>query len=376
MEEIVLVPADPAGFGPRNVFAAVTSVFGAWSYWYKDLDVRIETAPADARIDLFYVRGNFQKMFATASSPVRVHLPSRIAATSRDAMIVRASANGYRTQRRTYRIAKVPDRIVLKLEPLPNALVALSHMHVGGRTTLTLRTTEKPEFRVVKSGSFEGFTLILAETGSRLEGPTRVSGGLVRSADVSSVGEDLIVRVETNGPGIEVRSKASYDPVRREHLFSLDLTKKGARAFAPSEIQRQIARVGFSRSDPCNAAFEKALREALPPETFARSAPRPGTIAALYRREAMIALGRLDHGRVSMVSGRHLRTGSPLELEVALQSAEDVRGYLALLGAYARRQSDPQTVLRSLVTPDLSPESFAPAYEKAERAWEECDPGR
>ena len=36
-EEIVFIPADPAGFGPRNVFAAITAVFGAWNYWYKDM---------------------------------------------------------------------------------------------------------------------------------------------------------------------------------------------------------------------------------------------------------------------------------------------------------------------------------------------------
>jgi hypothetical protein len=371
-EEVLLMPADPAGFGPRNVFAAITSIFGAWGYWYRDTEVRIETAPSEAQIDLFYVRGNFQKLFRTTSSPARVRLPSRISATQRDAMIVRVSANGYRTQRETYRVGKIPARLVLKLEPLPNALVAIAHMHVGGRTTLTLRTTEQPEFRVIKSGAFEGFTLILSETGNGLEDSSRVSGGLVKSADVNQVGEDLIVRVETTDADVEVRSKANFDPIRREHVFSLDLTRRGARVPGAAEIQRQIARGRFSRGDPCNGPFENTLREGLTPEALARSAPRAGTVADLYRREAMTALGRMDHGRVSTRSGSQLRTGSPLELEVALQGSSDVRGYLAILGAYARTESESETVMRSLVAPDLSPDAFGPSYAKAEKAFATC----
>ena len=372
VEEVVLMPADPAGFGPRNVFAAITAVFGAWNYWYKDIEVRIETAPADARVDLFYIRGNFQKMFATTSSPVRVKLPSRISATGRDALIVRVAANGYRTQRATYRVGKVPRNLVLTLEPLPNTLTALAHMHVGGRTTLTLRTTEKPEFRVVKGGGFDGFTLILAETGTSLDSWGNVSGGHVKVAGMNQVGEDLVLRVETREPEVEVRSKASYDPVRKEHIFSLDLSKKGTRTPGVPEIQRQIRRARFSRTDPCNAPFEDALRAGLTPEAIDRGAPRAGTVADRYRREAMVALGRLNSGRVTTTAGKKLRTGSPLELEVALQGSSEVRGYLALLGSFARTDREPALVMRSLTAPDLTPDQFGPAYAKAEGAWDRC----
>lgn len=371
-EEVRLIPKHPADWGLRNVAAAFTSVLGAWNYWYAENVVLIDTVPSDASIELFYVRANFQKMFVRARPPVRVSLPSRIQATSRDALIVRVSAPGFRVRKETYKIGGTPDKLVMALEPVPNSLVSLSHGHIGGRTTLTLRTTEKPQFRVRKSRHFAGFNLVLTETATRLESEQLPTGGLVRSLQATQLGEDLVLRVETRDPDFDVRSRGGYDPIRSEHLFTLDLTELDSRAPSPERVSREIAAVAFTFGDPCHERFESALRDDLEPERVARAFQSPGTLADLYRRQAMRALGRLDRGRVRTVAGERFRTGSPLEFELALQSAAQIEGYLALLGAFARSKEDPATVLRSLVAPDMHPDAFAPVYKQAEDTWRGC----
>jgi hypothetical protein len=371
-EEVDLTPAEHADWGLRNVGAAVTSVFGAWGYWYGEHGVYIDTAPASAQVDLFYIRANFQKMFVRAGSPVRVRVPPRIRATSRDSLIVRVSAPGFQTYEESHRILDLPDEIVLSLEPLPNALVFLGHSHIGGRTTLEMRTTEKPEFRVTKSRGFSGFSLIFVDTANNLDPVPAVAGGLVKGVEATQLGEDLVVRVEATDPGVEVRTKEGWDPIRREHVFSLDLAEAGRRAPGSDQIRRQVSAVGYSLGDPCHLRFEQGLRDGLAPETLVRTFRGSGSLADLYRREAMLHLGRLDHGEVRTLSGESYRIGSPIELEAALQTAPSVEGYLGLLGAYARAEPDPPTVIRSLVAPELDATTFGPTYESAESAWQRC----
>jgi hypothetical protein len=371
-EEVRLVPESIPRWGLRNITAAVTSLFGARDYWYAENIVLIDTAPAEAQVDLFYVRANFQKMYVRARSPVLVTLPSRISATNRDALIIRVSAPGFSTGEESYKIGKAPEELVVTLEPVPNALVLVSHAHIGGRTTLTLRMTERPEFRVMKSRGSSDFSLVLAETASRLEDSPLPSGGLVRELAVTQLGEDLVVRVGTDNPDVEVRSKDSYDAIREEYLFILDLSAPGSRPPTPERIRRDVAGARFSLNDPCNGRFERTLRDTLDPDQIGRGIRSTGTLAQLYRREVMLALGRLDQGRVRTVGGERFRTGSALELELAMQNAAFVEGYMALLGAYARTTADPPTALRSLLVPDMAPAGFAPLYKSAETVWKAC----
>jgi len=97
-----------------------------------------------------------------------------------------------------------------------------------------------------------------------------------------------------------------------------------------------------------------------------------GGITDLYRREAMLRLGRFREGSVRTEAGETLRTGSSLEMALALQSAATVEGYLALLGALARSEPQPEQTMRSLVAPQLSNSEFAPIYEVVEGARRSC----
>ncbi len=372
--EIEFIPAEPVDWGIRNVGALITAPF-LWSYWYAPGSVSIETVPAHARLELFYIRANFQKLFRRVDPPVRLALPSRIMTTGRDALTVRVAADGYKTHEYTYDVTKVPHKLVLELEPLQNALRFLALTDLASRTTLTFRTDEEPEFRITKGHEQPGFTLSLRETANALEGHEPLSGGRVRLLEVTPVGEDLLIRIETDGQDSEARSKLAYDPIRKEHVFTLEILAPGARMPSPASLRRELEAISNAWDDPCLEAFARALRERLEDGVIERAHRSSGGIADLYRRQAMLRLGRADRGRVRTGSGEMLRTGSPLELELALQGAADVRGYLGLLGALARRQSDPETALRSLIAPELRPSQFAPVYARAERARLACTSG-
>ena len=148
-----------------------------------------------------------------------------------------------------------------------------------------------------------------------------------------------------------------------------------------SDIGNETASAGVtdtsdaSPDDACSEAFALVLRDGLEEGVIERAHRSSGGIADLYRRQAMLHLGRANRGRVRTGSGETLRTGSPLELELALQGAAEVSGYLGLLGALARRQPDPETALRSLIAPELRPSEFAPVYARAERARLACTSG-
>ncbi len=63
VEVVDLSPLEQAAWTPRNVFAGITSLLGAWNHWYGDKEILIETVPSGAYLSLYYLRSNFQKLF-------------------------------------------------------------------------------------------------------------------------------------------------------------------------------------------------------------------------------------------------------------------------------------------------------------------------
>jgi hypothetical protein len=372
MGEIDMSPHEPASFGLRNVAAGATAILGGWNYWYKERIVEVQTVPADAQVQLFFIRMNFQKRFERVEPPVRVRLPSRIETTGKDSFALRVAAAGYSTREMSIKVNDVPNRLVVKLEPLPNALIALTDTHLAGRTTLTFRTTKEPELRVMKSRGASGFTISLSETANQLPSDSKVAGGRVQGLEVAQVGEDLLVRVDTDGSDVEARSRQSYDPIRKEHLFVVDLLKEGTRRPTQHQVRAELERIPLGTELRCALRFEEVLRSEIDPEVIARGLRPSGSVADLYRREAMLRLGRLDQGRVRTLEGEVLRTGSPIELELALQSGSTVKGYIGLLGAVARTQPEPALAMRSLVAPEMGAAEFDPIYERAAAARRTC----
>ena len=371
-EEVDLIPDEKVGWSPRNVGAGISTLVTGPDYWYAQKRIRVDTVPADAQLALYYIRSNFQKRFERAIAPVVVVGPSRIDATSKDVIAVRAAAAGYLTKEVKFRLFDAPEQVLLKLAPLPNSLVFLGFTHLAGRSTITLRTTEEPEIRVSRGRGTDGFTLALTQTANKLESQPGASSGHLLGIAVEQLGEDLVVRVKTRAPELEVRSKSSYDPIRREHLYSIDIMRKGTRPPNSMQVRGEIERVRFTRGDLCEEAFGSELRRQLDQRMLARAFRPSGGVTEYYQREAMLRLGRLNSGKVETLGGEAFRTGSPIELALALQSASTVRDYLGLLGAIARSQPDPPEFLRALLAPEMTPGEFEPIYDAATRERATC----
>ncbi len=367
-----LIPTERAAWTPKNVLVGLSGVFGGWSYWYAERTMQVETVPPDAVLGLYYLRQNFQKRFERTDAPATVKLPPRADTTAKDAVRVHASANGYLSKDLSFDSRDVPERVTITLSALPNSLVFLGQTSFAGRTTVVLRTTEQPEVRLTKTTRSSGFTIALTRTALKLESTASGSGARLRSIDASQVGEDAIVRIETDSPDTEVRSKQSFDPVSSHYVYTFDLVLPGATAPSDAAIRARLDATPYTPSPACDARYAEPLRAKLGEAAIADALRPSGGITDLYRREAMLRLGRTHSGVVRTTSGESLRTGSALELALALQSAANVEGYLALLGALARSEPEPADALRSLIAPQLSAAEFAPIYDAAEAARASC----
>ena len=370
--DVELIPTERAAWTPKNMAIGVTSVLGGWKYWYEDRKIAVETVPAEAELSLYYLRSNFQKRFERAESPAVVTLPPRVDMTERDAVKFHAFANGYLAEERSFEAQKVPDKVVIELHALPNNLVFLGHTELAGRTSLIMRTTEQPEVRMSKNTSLVGFQVALTKTAMKLEGKPPKGGGHVASLDAVQVGEDAIVRIGTDAADLEVRSKQSFDPVRQQYVYVFDIVSPGATAPSDAQIRAQLDALAFAPNTGCDQRYAAVLREQVGDSELADAFRPSGELADLYRREAMMRLGRFQEGTVKTDAGETLHTGSSLELALALQSAPRVDGYLALLGAFARSEPQPDNALRSLVAPARSPADFEPIYAAAESARKDC----
>ena len=91
----------------------------------------------------------------------------------------------------------------------------------------------------------------------------------------------------------------------------------------------------------------------------------------------MRRLGELSgDGSVEFADGTQLRPEDPIELEMAMSNASGARGYLALLRSFVAAMEGQKKyrreALRSLLAPELTPETFSEALRKSEAQEEEC----
>jgi hypothetical protein len=381
-ETVELVPEDREGWSLTNVFAPITGLFlGGPGYWYERRRIEIETTPPGALLDLFYVRRNFQKGFEQAESPVTVLLPSRIEAGPRDSLVVRAGLDGYRNQEVTVRVRSRETRIEIDLAPVPNSLVAFSHVSLAGRATLEFLTQEPIVFRL-QQGSV-GPSLILPQTAAQpaargsLEG---VRSRLVTSLVPQQLGEDLVVRVglseAAKSGGYELRSRQGQDPARGLHSFAIDLVPPDGGAEAVERSRAALARIAPGDVSGCAADFDAALRAGLDPEQLARALAPRATFTDPLLRAALRRLGEVSPGgAIELVDGTRYRASNPLELAAAASDPAQARGYLALLRrlvAELEPEEHRREALRGLVAPELPRPAFDAALDAAESRERAC----
>jgi len=379
-EVIDMAPDEAVGWSLRNVAAPIGAIFqGGLGYWYSERVIEVDTTPSGGFVDLFYVRHNFQKRFEQAQAPVTVLLPPRIEASSRDALIVRAFAEGYRQQSVTIPMKSRETRLVINLEPLPNSLEAVSHRYFAGRSSLIFLTVESPTFRVQEKAG--GFGLILSETATSAEASASIDGvtsPMIASAVSQQVGEDLLVSVWfTAEQEIELRSRLDHDVARGLYAFRLDLLPAAGAGGPVAAAQAALGRLKTEHVSGCSAVFDRELRSRLDAGALSRALTPKGDFTDPYLRAAMRRLGEIspDDGVVAFSGGVVFRPTIPIELEVALSQAAEAKGFLALLWQFVKELEAPphrREAFRSLVAPEMSPMRFGVILDKAEASERSC----
>ncbi len=370
-----LVPEEPPKWSPTNLFAPITGFFlGGPGYWYAERVVEIETTPPGAVLDLFYVRRNFQKRYEQADAPVRVILPSRIEATDRDTLTVRALLDGHRQEEVQILVRSRTDRVMIDLAPLPNSLLAFAHTFFAGRGSLSFLTKEALTFRL--QNSEKGFSVVLTETANTPEADEMMRGVESRAIDAveaQQLGEDLLVGVALTQLGrsdaFETRSRQWFDPVRGLHVFSLDLVPRAGDDAGRQNARAALDQIASADVSGCALEFDAALREGLESAALARALTPIGAHTDNYLRAAMKRLGEVSpDGLIRMRDGSRFRGSAPIELMAAATQPHEALGYLALLRRFvALLEPEPErrSTLRGLIAPELAPERFGVVLDEA-----------
>ncbi len=381
LEVVELIPEDRAGVGSSQVFAPITGLFlGGPGHWYGERRLKIETTPPGAFLDLFYVRRNFQKGYEQAEAPVIVQLPRRIEAGDKDSLRVRAFLDGYEQKEVSVRIHDKTEELLIELEPLANSLTAVTHLFFAGRSSLSFQTQEALTFRVQRRPT--GYSIVLLETAATEASRAAmraVSDGLVASLTPQQLGEDLVVKVGLTKAAreneVDVRQRQEFDPIRRAHSFTLDVSTKGG----PSSVKRAkdaLARIGPEVISACALRFDEELRRQLDPSALSRALTPRGAFQDPYLRAALRRLGEVSpEGRVTLLDGTQFQTSQQLELAAASSQAAEVRGYLAMLRAFVEQlEAEPhrRNTLRGLIAPDVHAGDFDKTMDRAEAAAGRC----
>ncbi len=373
-ETIILAPEDRADWSPGNLFAFLRP-----GYNYGERFIRVETVPSGALVDLFYIRSNFQKRYEQAESPVKVLLPQRVQAGPRDAVMIRAFLEGYRQKEVNIKVASNQEKVLLELEPLPNSLVAASHVYFAGRSSLAFLTKEALQVRVQKRG--DGFSVILAETARGDEaGATldQVKSPQIQSVEALQLGEDLLVQVETrkNAGTFDLRSRQAQDPLRDLYVYSVEMVPEDGGVQAVQKARASLAAIQPSEVSGCASRFDRTLRGALDGASLSRALAPKGAFTDPYIRAAMKRLGEVSpEGLIEMSDGTKYNGASSIELAAAMSQPGEAKGFLALLRAFVNRIESPahrEGTLRGIVAPELPAADFQKALGAARAAERSC----
>jgi hypothetical protein len=374
IETVVLKPDRPSSWRPSRMFAFLRP-----GHNYGERSVEIETTPSGATIDLFYIRANFQKRYEQTESPARVILPNRAEAGPRDAVTIRAFAEGYRQKEVSLRVSSKQEKVLIDLDPLPNSLVAVSHTYFAGRASLAFLTKEPLTVRIQDRDP--GFNVILAETakgselGDSLDG---IRSPLIDGVESLQLGEDLLIQVKSppGRPEVQLRARQSREELRDLYVYSVDMIPADGGVEAVRRARQTLARITARDVSGCAAAFDASLRGGLDQAALSRALAPRGAFTDPYLRAAMKRLGEVSKGgRIALVDGSAFNAANPIELAAAMSQPAEARGYLALLRTFVSGFEGGEQwgeTLHSLLAPEIGATRFNEILTEAEAAERSC----
>lgn len=329
-------------------------------------EVRVNTHPAEAQLEFLYVHSEQVRLRERASAPVRLQVRS---ARSGDRLLIRAILPGFRSRELTVPADQLPAEIEIALEPLPNAVVAASHIRLVGRNLLVLWTLAPADVRVQEAvGSVH---LVLPETRSDVEG--------VPDLSIENVGEDLFVAIPLEAhwqASQELRAHQSRDTARGLERIVVEWIPTDGGLAATEQARAGLARLGPDAVDSCARQFEQKLRQDTPASSLARAFAPTGRFLDTIHRAALRRLAELSHdGLVEVADGARFDPMRPIEADLAMGRAGEILGYLAVLDAFVGEVAtadEANQVLASLIAPDLPVPEMMVAIREARFVEQAC----
>ena len=348
--------------------------------WTRPRIIEVSTSPPGAALELFYLRRNVQQRFERARAPVRVAIPPRVETSRRDAVLVRATLDGYRVTEAV--LEPGPEQHTITLEALPNRLERFAYRELSGRATLLFATREALRFQVHDEA--RGFRVLLPETSLGADARTTFVGiesEIVEGMETLRIGDDLLVRVTLGGDEraqeFGLRGRRWRDPAQGSSGFAIDIGPPAGDAQRAKRLREALDGVSPADVSGCALSWESSIRGGLDASELARAlgvSARDGDDA--FRHAAMRRLGELSkNGVVRSRNGTEYRVEAEVESFAASSVAPEIIGYIALLRSAAvtlTSSTHRHEVLRGLLAPELATADWKAREHEADRTEQAC----
>jgi hypothetical protein len=341
-------------------------------------ELRIETAPPGAQLELAYLRAGAQLAHARGAAPLVATLPSHALTAEGDRILVRAELAGYAPHELALDARELSGRVRVELAPLPPRLLAGSLLELGEHSRLELISDRALDARLVRTES--GWRLVLADVaasddlGARLEA---LRGEAVARVRVRVVGTDWIVELtQASGERRSPRLTRRDETVRSASHLALEWLPEGGEERALARARDALARLDAGDLGGCGAAFEDALAASLGRETLARSLAPSGAFTDAYVALALEALAAASpRAELALRDGSRVASSSLLARASVAARASEVRNLLVAIRALAESLAPPgdaQHTLHAWLAPERTPEDFTASYARAADAEAGC----
>jgi hypothetical protein len=338
-------------------------------------ELRIETRPPDARLEIAYWRGGAQLARVSGAAPLVATLPGQALSEESDRVVVRAEREGYAPAEIALAARSVEAGVRLELARLPGALRGVALLELGPDSRLELLADRGLGVRLAATDT--GWRLVLAGAAPSAEMGARIAalrGAVVERAALRSVGDDCIVELtRAPGSGVAPRLSRREEPVREVSRLALEWSRAAERAPSLAEARAALARLP---SRACDAAFEDALVAELGSDALARSLAPSGAFPDGYVELALEAVaGRASDPALELRDGTLLRIDSPLARASAALRASEVRGVLVAIRALAETLApagSAAAALHAWLAPERDPKDFAARIARAVAAEARC----
>ncbi len=344
----------------------------------KPRELRIATVPADAELELTYLRDGAQLARALGTAPLLALVPGSALTDARDRIIVRAQREGFLSREVALDAQRAPPSLRVELAPRPRVLLAASLLELGAYSRLALLSDQQIEARLTRTES--GWRLALADVAydAQLAGRLgTIRGAAVERVAVTVVGRDLLLDL-TAGPRErgEPRLVRRSEAVRKASQLALEWLPEDRGVATYARAESALGALDRARLGACCDAFERALADSLGLETLARSLSPSGGFTDRYVALAIeLIAAKSPGGEIVMRDGPRVRLDGRLARARVLSQAADARGVLLAVRALAEALApagDAQRALHAWLAPELAPNEFAAAYANADAAEAHC----